>query len=129
VYEKLVLELLRFATLPVGSEEAPDGLPGFNPEAYGSAWMERAQCRGEDRDLFFPSVGTASAKARVICSICLVRQECLAYALTDTELTGVWGGTTTQERKRLRSDASRARCCQTPSTPGTEAEGPNGSLT
>ena len=64
--------------------------------------MERAQCRGEDRDLFFPSVGTPSTKARVICSTCPVRQECLAFALADSELIGVWGGTTTQERKKLR---------------------------
>jgi Transcription factor WhiB len=38
-------------------------------------------------------------------STCLCDKECLAYALADSELTGVWGGTTTQERKRLRKAA------------------------
>jgi WhiB family redox-sensing transcriptional regulator len=67
------------------------------------AWMDGAQCRGEDRDLFFPSVGASSTKARVVCSTCPARQECLDFALADNELTGVWGGTTTQERKKLRA--------------------------
>jgi WhiB family redox-sensing transcriptional regulator len=69
------------------------------------AWMDRAQCRDEDRALFFPSVGSSSTKARVVCSTCPVRQECLDFALADNELTGVWGGTTTQERKKLRTAA------------------------
>jgi WhiB family redox-sensing transcriptional regulator len=73
-------------------------------EHWGSwpTWTELAQCRGEDRGLFFPSVGASSTKARTICSICRVREACLAYAMADSELTGVWGGTTTQERKKLR---------------------------
>jgi len=65
-------------------------------------WTEQAGCRGEDPDLFFPSVGASSTRARTICSTCRVRPECLAFALADSELTGVWGGTTTQERKKLR---------------------------
>ena len=69
------------------------------------AWMERAMCRGQDRDLFFPSVGASTTKAREICSTCQVGGQCLAYALADAELSGVWGGTTTQERKRLRTMA------------------------
>ena len=55
--------------------------------------------------MFFPSVGASSTKAREICSACPVRQECLDFAMADNELTGVWGGTTTQERKRLRTSA------------------------
>jgi WhiB family redox-sensing transcriptional regulator len=81
---------------------ATDELERTDDLSTRPAWMERAQCRGEDRDLFFPSVGTPSTKARVICSTCPVRQECLAFALADSELIGVWGGTTTQERKKLR---------------------------
>ena len=55
--------------------------------------MPRAQCRGEDRDLFFPPLGTDPVKARVICSICPVRQECLDYALPQADLAGIWAGT------------------------------------
>jgi WhiB family redox-sensing transcriptional regulator len=67
------------------------------------AWMDRAQCRGEDRALFFPSVGASCSSAQVICSTCTVRNECLDFALADSELIGVWGGTTTQQRKKLRT--------------------------
>jgi len=69
------------------------------------AWMDRALCRGKDQGLFFPSVGASSTKARAICSMCPVGEQCLAYALADNELSGVWGGTTTQERRRLRTMA------------------------
>jgi WhiB family redox-sensing transcriptional regulator len=72
-------------------------------QSNSRAWMERALCRGEDRDLFFPSVGASSTKARAICSTCPIGGQCLAYALADNELSGVWGGTTTQERKRLQT--------------------------
>jgi WhiB family redox-sensing transcriptional regulator len=64
--------------------------------------MDRAQCRGEDRSLFFPSVGLDTVKARAICSICLVREECLAFAVDDVEIVGIWGGTSAKQRQKLR---------------------------
>ena len=67
-----------------------------------AAWMERAQCRGEDRALFFPSLGRDPVKAKVLCSICPVRQECLDYAVADAEIVGIWGGTSARERRRMR---------------------------
>jgi WhiB family redox-sensing transcriptional regulator len=45
----------------------------------------------------------ASARARAICQRCLVRDECLAVGLSDPDLTGVWGGTSDQERRRIRA--------------------------
>jgi WhiB family transcriptional regulator, redox-sensing transcriptional regulator len=68
-------------------------------------WMERAACRGLDRALFFPELGGNAAKARMLCSICPVRLECFEYALADPEITGVWGGTTDRERRKLRTVA------------------------
>jgi WhiB family redox-sensing transcriptional regulator len=64
--------------------------------------MDRAQCRGEDCSLFFPSVGLDTVKARVICSICPVREECLAFAVDDVEIVGIWGGTSAKQRQKLR---------------------------
>ena len=80
-------------------------LPSLEDLAQRPAWMKRAQCRGEDPALFFPSLGGNAAKARAICSICPVRPECLAYALADPESAGVWGGITERERRKLRSVA------------------------
>lgn len=69
-------------------------------------WYERAACRDRDPELFFPRE-TAGPEfeaqveaARAICGVCDVRQECLAFALSFGE-TGVWGGTTDADRKRL----------------------------
>ena len=76
-------------------------LPSLEDLAQRPAWMKRAQCRGEDRALFFPALGEKAAKARAICSICPVRQECLSYALADPESAGVWGGTAERERRKL----------------------------
>jgi WhiB family redox-sensing transcriptional regulator len=80
-------------------------LPSIEDLAQRPAWMKRAQCRGEDRALFFPALGANAAKARAICAICPVRRECLAYALADPESAGVWGGISERERRKLRSVA------------------------
>jgi WhiB family transcriptional regulator, redox-sensing transcriptional regulator len=40
--------------------------------------------------------------ARALCADCPVRQECLEAALTDTDLMGLWGGTTETERREIR---------------------------
>jgi adenine-specific DNA glycosylase len=79
------------------------------------------QCRGEDRALFFVALGADAAKARALCSICPVREECLAYALADPESavlvgrhlgagaaeTGPLGGVGTEPRVRSPSAPKR----------------------
>ena len=74
-------------------------------EILTPGWMERAACRGEDPLVFFPVRGGTSTKARAICSVCPTRQACLEYALADPEISGVWGGTSEGERRKLRSVA------------------------
>ena len=57
-----------------------------------------------DRDLRHrpgPSVDPAKAT----CHTCVVRPECLAYAMTDEDLMGVWGETSAKERERMRRGA------------------------
>lgn len=62
-------------------------------------------CKSLDPELFFPedyndrlSVNTAKA----ICQTCPLTTACLGYAMSDSSLDGVWGGTTPQDRKNLR---------------------------
>ena len=81
-------------------------LPEVSVPSGPPAWMKRGACRGEDRAMFFPGLGKTTTAARAICSNCSVRQECLEYALADTELAGVWGGTSDRERRKLRSAAA-----------------------
>jgi WhiB family redox-sensing transcriptional regulator len=79
--------------------------PSLEDLAHRPAWMKRGACRGEDPALFFPSLGSNTAKARAICAICPVREQCLAYALADPESAGVWGGISERERRKMRSAA------------------------
>jgi WhiB family transcriptional regulator, redox-sensing transcriptional regulator len=73
-----------------------------------ASWREDAACRGADPDLFFP-VGTTGAalrqveEAKRLCRSCPARIPCLAWALDNGVADGVWGGTTEDERRVIRS--------------------------
>jgi WhiB family redox-sensing transcriptional regulator len=66
------------------------------------AFMDLGSCRGLDPDLFFPDRGSTVVPAKAVCTDCIVRDECLDYALDNNERFGVWGGTSERERRRLR---------------------------
>lgn len=77
-------------------------------------WRHRAICRDEDPELFHP-VGTSGpallqvAEAKTVCRRCPVASTCLDWAL-ESGSGGVLGGTTEQERAKLRRNArTRAR--------------------
>lgn len=71
------------------------------PVALSEPWMQHANCRGIDPDLFFPVRGdTAGVKAcRQICACCVVRARCLDYSFEHFIRDGVWGGLTARERR------------------------------
>jgi WhiB family redox-sensing transcriptional regulator len=50
-----------------------------------------------------PGAGQTSAPAKAVCGRCLVQRECLHYALADSDLMGVWGGTSQRDRARHRT--------------------------
>lgn len=70
-------------------------------------WRDRASCRDSHPDLFFP-VGTSGSAvdlvegAKSVCGSCEVRLACLEFALVTNQECGVWGGTSEEERRRLR---------------------------
>lgn len=70
-------------------------------------WMTLGACRGLDPEIFFPRDGLGVLGARKICEQCVVRQECLEYALRHHIEHGVWGGASERERKRLRRAPER----------------------
>jgi WhiB family redox-sensing transcriptional regulator len=57
-------------------------------------WQERALCRYLDEPgLFFPpDRGLLVKEAKHVCAACVVREQCLAFALENDEQFGVWGG-------------------------------------
>ncbi len=65
-------------------------------------WQRQANCMGVDPDLFFPERGASTREAKEVCRGCVVRQECLEYALTNGEKFGIWGGMSERERRRIR---------------------------
>lgn len=75
-------------------------------------WHDQAACNGHpEPDLWHP-VGSgdvltadkraAIAAAKAVCAHCPVKDACLGEALADPKLTGIWGGTTDRQRRRLR---------------------------
>lgn len=74
---------------------------------FGTDWRAASACLSADPDLFFPiATGAVAIKqitmARQICAHCPVRKECLDFAMRSGENHGVWGGTTPEERIRVR---------------------------
>jgi WhiB family redox-sensing transcriptional regulator len=77
-------------------------------------WRNSAACRDTDPDLFFPVGQTGPAidhiaSARAVCQQCAVKPECLEYALMTNQDAGIWGGTTEDERRRIRRERRRSR--------------------
>jgi len=106
----------------VRKEGSADPALAVATDTWEYGWQWRAACRGEDAGLFFPPAHvepkearlTRERKAKIICSTCPVRMECLDYALRIREAHGVWGGLNELERRvllreRLQPDAERLR--------------------
>lgn len=78
-------------------------------EAETETWQEFANCLGVDPDLFFPERGASTKEAKAVCRGCVVRDECLEFALENAEKFGIWGGMSERERRRLRRERALAR--------------------
>ena len=75
-------------------------------------WREDVVCHDADPELFFP-IGTTGAalrqidRAKRMCRICPAQIQCLTWALENGVTNGVWGGTTEDERRVIRSPFQR----------------------
>lgn len=74
-----------------------------------SAWATHGLCVGEDPAIWHPTGGHGKGAdwdtARAICMECPVRLQCLAHAVeheTFAAVESMWGGLTTDERRRIR---------------------------
>ena len=69
-------------------------------------WRRSAACRNTEPDLFFP-VGTTGPAidqieaAKRVCRSCEAIEPCLDFALATNQESGVWGGTSEEERRQL----------------------------
>ncbi|MDO4666159.1 MAG: WhiB family transcriptional regulator [Actinomycetaceae bacterium] len=77
-------------------------------------WRSRAACLTEDPELFFPIGNTGPAiaqaeEAKKVCATCEVQEVCLKWAIENNQDSGVWGGTSEDERRAMKRRAARAR--------------------
>jgi len=89
-------------------------LPALNSLSYSPEppeeeddWRDVAACRDTDPDLFFPVGTTGPAldqieSAKVVCRQCEAQTACLEFAIVTNQDSGVWGGTSEEERRVLR---------------------------
>ena len=68
---------------------------------------DEAICRETDPDLFFPIGTTGQAllqidRAKQVCNECTVQVSCLEFALETNQDSGIWGGTSEEERRDIR---------------------------
>ncbi len=66
------------------------------------SWQSRANCMGVDPELFFPERGSSTREAKEVCRGCVVRTDCLEFAIANGEKFGIWGGMSERERRRVR---------------------------
>ena len=85
-------------------------------------WQTKANCMGVDPDLFFPERGASTREAKEVCRGCVVREDCLEYALANGEKFGIWGGLSERERRRLRRQRAHAAAVR-PALPERPAPG------
>lgn len=69
-------------------------------------WMDQAECRNADPELFYPTRSQSADPAKRICARCKVKTSCLELALRENQ-RGVWGGLSEHERRALGQRASR----------------------
>ena len=71
------------------------------------AFFDEAICLGAEPSIFDGDSLTDVLEAKKICSACPIQAMCLEWA-TQTQDTGVWGGSTPDERKKLRGGTNPA---------------------
>lgn len=91
----------------VANMQAPLLLSQFIQSRQG--WMRKGNCIGVDPELFFPEHGASTYEAKEVCRGCVVKTDCLEYALANGEKFGIWGGLSERERRKVRRSRSLAR--------------------
>jgi WhiB family redox-sensing transcriptional regulator len=82
------------------------------------SWRSAALCRDTSPELFFP-VGTTGLalelveSAKAVCRRCPAQAQCLEFALTTHQDSGVWGAASEEQRRDLRRRFLRKPARQT----------------
>lgn len=76
--------------------------PLLTDDLLDLSWRDAALCAQVGGDVWFPEKGASVREAKRICGGCLVRTECLEYALEHAIRYGIWGGTTERQRRAMK---------------------------
>ncbi|MDR3116830.1 MAG: WhiB family transcriptional regulator [Bifidobacteriaceae bacterium] len=80
----------------------------FTEQDTASQWREYALCSQTNPMAFFPDKGGSTKDAKNVCTNCVVKAECLEYALTNDIRFGIWGGKSERERRRFKKEEEAA---------------------
>ena len=67
-------------------------------------WAKDANCKGLDPNMFHTGRGESTREALAVCVGCVVVNECLHYALSNSIKVGIWGATTERQRRKMRKE-------------------------
>jgi len=67
-------------------------------------WQTDALCAQTDPEMFMPDKGGSVRDAKRVCDSCIVRRQCLEYALANEERFGIWGGLSERQRRALAKE-------------------------
>lgn len=69
-------------------------------------YFDEPLCKHSDPEAWFDEHHESSHKklAISICHTCKHQVECAAYAIVRPDIVGIWGGTTSSDRKRIRKE-------------------------
>lgn len=65
-------------------------------------WHEDAICASADPEIWFPEKGGSTKEAKRVCGRCVVRADCLEYAIDTGQRFGIWGSMSERDRRRLQ---------------------------
>lgn len=73
-------------------------------------WVDKSACADMNPDIFFPKKGDYRTLmlAKSICADCVVKEECLEYAIK-TRASGVYGGTSEKQRRQIIHERNSSR--------------------
>jgi len=76
-------------------------LPTLRDQSSDWTWQMEAACDGHTELNWFDSQGRDRSRCKSICHTCVVRVQCLDFAIRNDAAAGIWGGLELQERRRL----------------------------
>jgi WhiB family redox-sensing transcriptional regulator len=69
-------------------------------------FQDKANCLSAPPEIFFSAKIKEREQAMSLCNACIVKDECLEFALTTESVDGIFGGTLGDERKVMLKNAS-----------------------